>query len=58
MGSDRELGEKEKQKIEELIAEEEGISRKVKGFWQHLITALAVMMSLFAIYSTVFPVTT
>jgi TRAP transporter 4TM/12TM fusion protein len=58
MESGRELGEAEKRKIEELIAEEEGISRKVKGFWQHLITALAVGMSLFAVYSTVFPVTT
>ena len=58
MESDRELGEEKQRKIEELIAEEEGISRKVKGFWQHLITVLAVMMSLFAIYSTIFPVTT
>jgi TRAP transporter 4TM/12TM fusion protein len=58
MESGRELGEAEKRKIEELIAEEEGISREVKGFWQHLITALAVGMSLFAVYSTVFPVTT
>jgi TRAP transporter 4TM/12TM fusion protein len=58
MESGRELDEAEKRKIEELIAEEEGISRKVKGFWRHLITALAVGMSLFAVYSTVFPVTT
>jgi TRAP transporter 4TM/12TM fusion protein len=58
MGSEQQLTEEKKQKIEELIEEEEGISRKVKGFWQVLITALAVGMSLFAIYSTVFSVTT
>jgi TRAP transporter 4TM/12TM fusion protein len=58
MGSEQQLTEEKKQKIEQLIEEEEGISRKVKGFWQVLITALAVAMSLFAIYSTVFPVTT
>jgi len=58
MGSEQQLAEEKKQKIEQLIEEEEGISRKVKGFWQVLITALAVAMSLFAIYSTVFPVTT
>jgi TRAP transporter 4TM/12TM fusion protein len=58
MGSEQQLAEEKKQKIEQLIEEEEGISRKVKGFWQVFITALAVAMSLFAIYSTVFPVTT
>jgi len=58
MGSEQQLTEEKKQKIEQLIEEEEGISRKVKGFWQVLITALAVGMSLFAIYSTVFSVTT
>lgn len=58
MGSEQQLTEQKKQIIEQLIEEEEGISRKVKGFWQVLITALAVAMSLFAIYSTVFPVTT
>jgi TRAP transporter 4TM/12TM fusion protein len=58
MGSEQQLTEEKKQIIEQLIEEEEGISRKVKGFWQVLITALAVAMSLFAIYSTVFPVTT
>jgi TRAP transporter 4TM/12TM fusion protein len=58
MGSEQQLAEEKKQKIEQLIEEEEGISRKVKGFWQVFITALAGAMSLFAIYSTVFPVTT
>ena len=58
MGSDQQLTEDQKKKIEELIEEEEGISRKVAGFWKALITGLAVAMSLFAIYSTVFPVTT
>jgi TRAP transporter 4TM/12TM fusion protein len=58
MDAEQQLTEEKRQKIEQLIEEEEGISRKLKGFWQHLITALAVAMSLFAIYSTVFPVTT
>ena len=58
MDAEQQLTEEKKQKIKELIEEEEGISRKLKGFWQHLITAIAVAMSLFAIYSTVFPVTT
>jgi TRAP transporter 4TM/12TM fusion protein len=58
MGSDQQFTEDQKQKIEQVIEEEEGVSRKVKGFWQILITALAVGMSLFAIYSTVYPVTT
>ncbi len=52
------LTEEQKKKIEELIEQEEGITRKVTGFWDILITALAVIMSLFAIYSTIVPVTT
>ncbi len=52
------LTETQKQKIEEIIEEEEGVSRKVGGFWSIVITILAVGMSLFAIYSTVFSVTT
>ncbi|OPY70180.1 MAG: DctM-like transporter [Syntrophorhabdaceae bacterium PtaU1.Bin034] len=52
------LTEEQKKKIEELIEEEEGITRKVTGFWDVTITVLAVAMSLFAIYSSIFPVTT
>ncbi len=52
------LTEEQKKKIEELIEEEEGVTRKVKGFWNITITVLAVAMSAFAIYSTVVPVTT
>ncbi len=52
------LTEEQKKKIEELIEEEEGVTRKVTGFWNIAITVLAVAMSLFAIYSAVFPVTT
>ena len=54
----RALTEEQKKKIEELIEEEEGVTRKVKGFWNITITVLAVAMSAFAIYSTVVPVTT
>ncbi len=52
------LTEEQKKKIEELIEEEEGVTRKVKGFWNITITVLAVAMSAFAIYSTIVPVTT
>ncbi len=52
------LTDDQKKKIKELIEEEEGVTRKVKGFWSVVITVLAVAMSLFAIYSAVFPVTT
>ncbi len=52
------LTEEQKKKLQELIEEEEGITRKVGGFWNTIITALAVGMSLFAIYSAVQPVTT
>jgi TRAP transporter 4TM/12TM fusion protein len=52
------LTEEQKKKIEELIEQEEGITRKVTGFWDILITSLAIIMSLFAIYSTIVPVTT
>lgn len=52
------LTEEQKKKIEEIIEQEEGVTRKVTGFWDILITALAIIMSLFAIYSTIVPVTT
>lgn len=52
------LTEEQKKKLEEIIEEEEGITRKVTGFWNIVITALAVGMSLFAIYTAVFSVTT
>lgn len=52
------LTEEQKKKLEEIIEEEEGVTRKVKGFWDYIITSLAVAMSLFAIYATIFPVTT
>ncbi len=52
------LSEEQKKKIEQLIEEEEGVTRKVTGFWSSVITILAVAMSLFAIYSSIFPVTT
>jgi len=52
------LTEEQKKKIEELIEQEEGITRKVTGFWDILITVLAIVMSLFAIYTTIVPVTT
>ena len=52
------LTEEQKKKIEKLIEEEEGSARKVQGFWDKIITVLAVAMSAFAIYSTIIPVTT
>jgi len=52
------LTEEQKKKLEEIIEEEEGVTRKVTGFWSIIITVLAVAMSLFAIYATIFPVTT
>jgi TRAP transporter 4TM/12TM fusion protein len=52
------LTEEQKKKIEALMEEEEGVIRKVAGSWVYVITILAVGMSLFAIYSTIFPVTT
>lgn len=52
------LTEEQKKKLEEIIEEEEGVTRKVKGFWNYVITTVAVAMSLFAIYATIFPVTT
>ncbi|MCX7966796.1 MAG: TRAP transporter fused permease subunit, partial [Syntrophorhabdaceae bacterium] len=52
------LTEEQKKKLEEIIEEEEGVTRKVTGFWNIAITTLAVAMSLFAIYATIFPVTT
>ncbi len=56
--SDDELTGEQKQKLEELMEEEEGAIRKVTGFWSIVITILAVSMSLFAIYTALRPVTT
>jgi TRAP transporter 4TM/12TM fusion protein len=53
-----ELTEEQKKRLEELIEEEEGVTRKVVGFWNIIITVLALGMSGFALYSSVFPVTT
>ena len=53
-----ELTEEQKKRLEELIEEEEGVTRKVVGFWNIVITVLAVAMSGFALYSSVFPITT
>jgi len=52
------LTEEQKKKLEEIIEEEEGVTRKVTGFWNIIITVLAVGMSLFALYTSIFPVTT
>jgi TRAP transporter 4TM/12TM fusion protein len=57
-GASGELTEEQKKKLEELMEEEEGVTRKVTGFWNIVITALAVGMSGFAIYTAIFPVTT
>jgi TRAP transporter 4TM/12TM fusion protein len=53
-----ELTAEQRKKIKEIIEEEEGVTRKVTGFWKVVITVLAAGMSLFAIYSAIFPVTT
>ena len=55
-GSD--LTEEQKKKLEKLMEEEEGATRKIKGFWGKAITWLAVVMSAFALYTAVVPVTT
>ncbi len=57
-GAPDNLTEEQKKKIQEIIEEEEGVTRKVSGLWSIVITALAAGMSLFAIYTSVFPVTT
>ena len=53
-----ELTEEQKKKLEKLMEEEEGVTRKVKGFWDKFITWLAVVMSAFTLYTAVVPVTT
>jgi TRAP transporter 4TM/12TM fusion protein len=53
-----ELTEEQKKKLEKLMEEEEGATRKVKGFWDKVITWLAVSLSAFALYTAVVPVTT
>jgi len=52
------LTEEQKKKLEKLMEEEEGATRKVKGFWDKVITWLAVALSAFALYTAVVPVTT
>lgn len=52
------LTEEQAKKLKELLEEEEGVTRKVTGAWNVIISGLAVAMSLFAIYTAVFPVTT
>lgn len=52
------LTEDQKKKLQDLLEEEEGVTRKVKGSWGVVITVLAVAMSAFAIYSAILPVTT
>ncbi|RPI76689.1 MAG: TRAP transporter fused permease subunit, partial [Desulfobacteraceae bacterium] len=53
-----EITEEQKKKIKELIEQEEGVTRKVTGFWAIVITLLAVAMSAFALYTAIRPVTT
>lgn len=52
------LTEEQIKKLEQLMEEEEGATRKVKGVWDRVITALSIALSLFALYSAVVPVTT
>ena len=59
MGSEQQLAEEKKQKIEQLIEEEEGISRKVKGFWDKASSRLSPWPCPFSpSTTTVVPVTT
>ncbi|MCX8022996.1 MAG: TRAP transporter fused permease subunit [Syntrophorhabdaceae bacterium] len=53
-----ELTDLQKEKIEKLIEEEEGVTRKVGGIWNWVITILAISMSIFSIFTTIRPVTT
>jgi TRAP transporter 4TM/12TM fusion protein len=45
-------------KVEEVIEKEEGVTRKSVGFWNQVITVIAVATSLFAIYVAVGTITT
>ena len=45
-------------KVEEVIEKEEGVTRKSVGFWNQVITVVAVATSLFAIYVAVGTITT
>jgi TRAP transporter 4TM/12TM fusion protein len=56
--SGTDLTEEQIRTLEQLMEEEEGATRKVKGFWDRAITVLAIALSLFALYSAVVPVTT
>ena len=56
--SGADLTEEQKKKLEQLMEEEEGATRKVKGFWDKVITWLAIAMSVFALYTAIVPVTT
>ncbi len=50
--------EEQLQKVEEVIEKEEGVTRKLQGFWATVITVIAVITSLFGIYAAVGTVTT
>jgi len=52
------VSEEQLKKVEEVIEKEEGLTRKLKGTWGVVITALALATSLFAIYAAVGTVTT
>ena len=56
--SGTDLTEEQKKKLEQLMEDEEGATRKVKGFWDKVITWLAIAMSAFALYTAIVPVTT
>jgi len=56
--SGADLTEEQKKKLEQLMEEEEGATRKIKGFWDKVITWLAIAMSAFALYTAIVPVTT
>ena len=58
IGPETELSEEQIKKLEELMEEEEGATRKVAGFWHWVIAGLAIAMSLYALYTAVRPVTT
>ena len=43
---------------EKYIEEEEGVTRRLSGWPDHFITAVAVVMSLFHLYAALFTITT
>jgi TRAP-type uncharacterized transport system fused permease subunit len=56
--SGADLTEEQKKKLEQLMEEEEGATRKVVGFWNQAITWLAIALSVFTLYTAIVPVTT